>query len=364
MRYYLIAGEASGDLHGSNLMKNIKLLDNEAEFRFCGGDLMLQENTNCCIHIKEMAFMGFVEVLQNLGTIRKNMKKVKQDIAAYRPNIVVLIDYPGFNLRMAEFAHGLGIKTHYYISPKVWAWKASRIKKIKAFVDKMLVILPFEKEFFKQHQYAVEYVGNPLLDSVAQYQLQEKKPLNFSKPILAILPGSRKMEIKNMLPIMLETAAHYKDYQPVIAAVNQLQLELYQQINTYQFPMVFNQTYDLLAQAHVAMVTSGTATLETALFSVPQVVCYKGNGLSVWIAKRLVKIKYISLVNLILDRLVVKELIQNDLNLSRLKTEINLLTEGAGREKMLKDYQDLIQVMGAPGASERAAKSIVEHVKI
>ena len=314
MHYYLIAGESSGDLHGYNLMKSIKQLDASSEFRFCGGDLMLEESPNINIHCKEMAFMGFVEVLQNLGKIKKNFKKVEADILEYRPDAIILIDYPGFNLRIAKFAHNFGITVHYYISPKVWAWKSSRIKKIKAWVDNLMVILPFEEEFFKQHDYKVSYVGNPLLDAIHEFKSEfnnhPQQLLGFPLPVLAILPGSRKMEIEKILPNLLLAASKINNVMPVIAGVNSLPKDLYDKINTYNFPIVYGQTYQLLSEAKVALVTSGTATLETALFNVPQVVCYKAHPISIWLAKKLVKIKFISLVNLIMDKEVVKELIQ------------------------------------------------------
>lgn len=364
MKYYLIAGENSGDLHGANLMKEIKCLDTNANFRFCGGDLMLHQSKNICLHVKQMSFMGFIEVLMNIRTISKNMKQVKKDIESYNPDALILIDYPGFNLRMAEFANRLNLKVHYYISPKVWAWKSSRIKKIKAFVNQLYLILPFEEAFYKTHNYQAKYVGNPLLDAISEWKTKEQTPIKTEKEIIALLPGSRKMEVENMLPIMLKSVENIKGKTIVIAGVTTLSKSLYEKINSEGHQIVFDNTYQLLSQAHAAIVTSGTATLETALFNVPQVVCYKAHPLTIWIAKQLVKIKYISLVNLIMNEEVVKELIQNNLNPKTIYKELKQIIQGNKREEMLSKYKVLNTKMGKPGASYRVAKNIVSDVKV
>ncbi|MFT6746688.1 MAG: lipid-A-disaccharide synthase [Glaciecola sp.] len=364
MKYYIIAGEISGDLHGSKLMKQLKVLDADAEFRFCGGDLMLKEDANICSHVKDMSFMGFVEVLMNIRTISANIKKVQQDIKAYEPDALVLIDYPGFNLRMAKLAHELGIKVYYYISPKVWAWKASRIKKIKAWVDQLYLILPFEEDFYKKHDYTTKYVGNPLLDAIEDFKKEEQTIIETAQPILALLPGSRKMEVSKILPVMIDSAKQMQNVKVVVAGVSNLPKSFYQSATDAGFEVIYDNTYQLLNQAHIALVTSGTATLETALFNVPQVVCYKAHTLTVWIAKALVKIKFISLVNLIMDKEVVKELIQEDMNTKEVLKHLQALNQGIAREKMLTEYAELQKIMGLPGASKRVAEEIYEDVKI
>lgn len=360
-KYYIISGEASGDLHGSNLIRKIKEIQPDSDFRCWGGDLMEGAGAKLVKHYRDLAFMGFTEVLMNIRTIFKNLDLCKQDILNYKPDVLVLIDYPGFNLRIAEFAKKNGIRVVYYISPQVWAWKQSRVHKIKKIVDRMLVILPFEKEFYKGFDYDVIFVGHPLIDAIANYKLQEGK-LKFSKPVMALLPGSRKQEIKTMLPIMLEASRHFKDHQIVIAGAPSQTKEFYQTIpGVANTELVFGQTYDLLKSAELAMVTSGTATLETALFRVPQVVCYKGGRISYMIARQLVKVKYISLVNLIMDKAVVKELIQDELTVESLETEIKKLLPGRPeRISMLETYDHLIRILGGEGASMKAAKEIVE----
>lgn len=368
MKYYLIAGEASGDLHGSNLMKGILQNDPSAEFRIFGGDAMAStSNTTLVKHINEMSFMGFVEVLMNIRTINLNMKQCKLDIQNYKPDVLILIDFPGFNLRMAKFAKELGIKTAYYISPKVWAWNKKRVFKIKKYVDKLYTILPFETAFFKQYNYDVEYVGNPLKDSIAAYVYDDEFRKNnglSDKPILAILPGSRKMELDKIFPYMLSAASHFKNYQIVIAGAANLPREYYNKFEHHAYKIIFGKTYDLLANAELAIVTSGTATLETALFKVPQVVCYRANALSVMIAKRLVEIKFISLVNLIMDEKVVTELIQEECTAENIIAELEALETGkVGRDIMLNKYSKLLELVGDQGASERAAKSIVHFTK-
>lgn len=366
MRYYIIAGEASGDLHGSNLMSELLNIDPKAEFRVFGGDRMSAiPNTTLVKHISEMSFMGFVEVAMNIRAISRNMKACKLDIENYKPDLVILIDFPGFNLRIAEFAKSIGLKTAYYISPKVWAWNTKRVHAIKKFVDKLYTILPFETDFFKKYDYDVEYVGNPLKDAISRYQFdenfRENNNLN-SKPILAILPGSRKMELDKILPSMLLAAKNFTQYQVVIAGASNLPEEYYHKFNTEKFKIIFGKTYDILSNSELAIVTSGTATLETALFEVPQVVCYRANSLSVKIAKLLVDIKFISLVNLIMDDKVVTELIQEDCTPDRISLELQHIETGKDdRIKMLEKYKQLLLKVGDAGASTRAALSMFNY---
>ena len=367
MKYYLIAGEASGDLHGANLMKALKQEDLNAEFRFYGGDKMLAEGGTLVKHYADMAFMGFTEVLLNLRTILKNMKACKADVLNYQPDSLILIDFPGFNLKIAEFAKQKGIKVCYYISPKVWAWNQKRVLKIKRDVDQLFCILPFEVEFYKRWGMEVNYVGNPLLDEIAQFnpdpEFRNKYHLD-QKPVIALLPGSRKQEIERLLPAMLEMVSLFNEYNFVIAAAPTFTESYYQGfIKGASVKLVFNQTYDLLTVAHAAIVASGTATLETALFHVPQVVVYKGGKISIAIARMLIKIRFISLVNLIMDKKVVTELIQEDCNQTNLQIELSQITDGASRASMLVDYQQLSQLMGSAGASERTAKLIVNNFK-
>lgn len=366
MKYYIIAGEASGDLHASNLMKELKVLDVNAHFRCWGGDLMQAQGGNIVKHYRELAFMGFTEVLMNLRTIFDNIKFCKKDILENRPDVLILVDYPGFNLRIAEFAKAEGIKVFYYISPQIWAWKQSRVHKIKRVVDKMFVILPFEKEFYQQFDYSVDFVGHPLLDAVANYTTQTSTlSVETNKPIIAILPGSRKQEITTMLPIMLAMVTQYKNYQFVIAAAPSQSKEFYQTfIGDSDVKIVFDQTYQLLQKAEAALVTSGTATLETALFGVPEVVCYKGGAISYAIAKQLVKVKYISLVNLIMDEEIVKELIQNELNENNLKLELDKLLNQETRIKMLMQYSKLKVKLGGSGASRKTAELMVGYLNV
>lgn len=363
MRYYIIAGEPSGDLHGSNLMKEILKQDNEADFRFFGGDKMKALGGSLVKHYREMAFMGFVEVVKNLPAILKNLKKAKEDVLHFKPDVLVLIDYPGFNLKIARFAKENGIKVHYYISPKVWAWKENRVKSIKKYVDRMITILPFETEFYDKHQYKVDYVGNPLLDEIGSYQLTASK-ISSSKPILAILPGSRKQELENMLPIMAEAAQSFaSNYSIYLACTPNFSKEYYKSLlGDLKVEFRVDQTYDILNSASLAMVTSGTATLETGIFEVPQVVCYKGNKVTIWIARKLVKLKYISLVNLILDKLVVRELIQEELTAENISAELRKFETTEGLEKIKDDYRILNQELGGKGASQRAAEIIVKDV--
>ena len=366
MKYYLVAGEASGDLHGANLMKALKIEDQDADFRYFGGDKMEAEGGKLVKHYAEMAFMGFTEVVMNLRTILRNMKACKADILAYQPDTLVLIDFPGFNLKIAEFAKKKGIKVCYYISPKIWAWNQKRVLKIKRDIDQMYCILPFEVDFYKKWGMDVHYVGNPLLDEKAQFtpdlDFRTHQELNEQK-IIALLPGSRKQEIERLLPDMLSITAKFPDYQFVIAAAPTFTPAYYHQfIGDKKVKLVFAQTYNLLEYAHAALVASGTATLETALFSVPQVVLYRGGAISVGIAKLVVKIRYISLVNLIMDRKIVTELIQEDCNTEKITTELNALVEGEERNKMLVNYDELNLLMGNAGASERTAKLIVSFL--
>jgi len=368
MNYYLISGEASGDLHGANLMKAIKQTDPQANFRFLGGDLMVAEGGDIVKHYSDMAFMGFVEVVMNLRTVLRNIKMVKQDLLKNRPDALILIDFPGFNLKIAEFAKKHGIKVFYYISPKVWAWNQKRVLKIKKVVDHLYCILPFEVEFFRSWGMEVDYVGNPLLDEIASSKPNEnfrsQNALSDQK-IIALLPGSRRQEVSSILKDMLSVVSDFPDYQFVIAGAPTFKQEYYDNLmGTQKLKVVFGQTYDLLRNAEAAIVTSGTATLETALFHVPEIVVYKGNKISIAIARLVIKIRFISLVNLIMDKLVVKELIQEDCNPAKIKEELNaLLHDKSYRSKMLKDYQDLSDKMGEPGASKRTAELILKELK-
>ena len=362
MKYYIIAGEASGDLHGSNLIKELRLLDANADIRCWGGDKMQAAGGTLVKHYSQLAFMGFIEVIFNLRTILKNIAFCKKDIEAYKPDILVLIDYPGFNLRISEWAHTNNYKIAFYISPQVWAWKASRVKKMKQTIDKMLVILPFEKAYYKNiWNWDVVYVGHPLVKVIEEAKESEKSKVK-SQNTIAILPGSRKQEILKKLPVMLEVTKKYPAYNFVIAKAPGLTdafyaplLQPYNNVST-----VSNQTYSLLANATAAMVTSGTATLETALFGVPEVVCYKGNPISYSIAKRLIKIKFISLVNLIMGKEVVKELIQHNMNPVNLSAELNSLLHDENKKQQLKkDYAALKQLLTQGGdASANAAREI------
>ncbi len=367
MKYYLIAGEASGDLHASNLMKSLLEKDPNAEFRFFGGDLMQHVGGTLVKHYRELAFMGVLEVLKNIRSIFKNIDFCKKDILEYQPDMVILIDYPGFNLRIAEFAKQQGIKVHYYIAPKIWAWKENRIHKIKKSVDELHVIFPFEVDYFKnKHNYEVNFVGNPLLDEIAARQpidearFRKEHQLG-DKQIIALLPGSRTQEIRKILSVMLSVVNNFKSYQFVIAGAPSKDKAFYNNfIEGVDVKFINNKTYDLLSISKAALVTSGTATLETALFKVPQVVCYKTSGLTYSLAKAFVKIKYISLVNLVMDRAVVRELIQHELNTSLLKTELYAILDGEGRKKMLQDYEELHILLGGDGASNKLAASILK----
>ena len=375
MKYYIIAGEASGDLHGSNLIKELKKLDAEAAIRCWGGDKMQEAGGELVKHYRELAFMGFTEVLMNLGTIFRNLTFCKEDILQFKPTVLILIDYPGFNLRIAKWAKQQGLKVIYYISPQVWAWKENRVQQMKQCIDKMLVILPFEKEYFKNKwHWEVEYVGHPLVQVVGSYESGVRsyesgvRSEEFSdRPVVALLPGSRKQEIAKKLPVMLAVSKYFPDHQFVVAQAPSIEYEFYHSFTSpyTNVSAVKNKTYALLFKAKAALVTSGTATLETALFAVPEVVCYKGSFLSYQIGKRLVNVKFISLVNLILDKLAVKELIQNDLTVNNLHLELQeLLTNEQRRQQLQQDYSKLKQILSAGGnASANAAASINNFIR-
>lgn len=381
MKYYIIAGEASGDLHGSNLINEIKQLDNAADIRCWGGDKMQQQGAFLVKHYRELAFMGFAEVVMNLRTIFKNLDFCKKDILQYKPDALILIDYPGFNLRIAKWAKETGLfaespqdsvsggKIIYYISPQVWAWKENRVKMMKECIDKMLVILPFEKDYFKNKwNWEVEYVGHPLVEVIEKSRETEGRHNKLSqKPIVALLPGSRKQEILKKLPIMLEVSKSFPAYQFIVAKAPGASESFYEELlkNYSNVSFVADKTYSLLMQSKAALVTSGTATLETALFGVPEIVCYKGSWLSYQIGKRLVNVKYISLVNLIMDKPVVKELIQNELTVENLTGELNdLLNNESRKDKLKEDYAQLKIILSEGGnASAKAADSIYRFLK-
>ncbi|WP_353195470.1 lipid-A-disaccharide synthase [Parapedobacter defluvii] len=368
MKYYVIAGETSGDLHGANLIHALKRLDTEAEFRIVGGDRMQQAaGETAAIHVAQMAFMGFVEVLANLRTIARNLRIVKADIAAYAPDTLILIDFPGFNLKIASYAKKIGMKVCYYISPKVWAWNQRRVLKIKRVVDRLFCILPFEVEFYHKWGMEVDYVGNPLLDAIAGHTdnplfIQENHLSG--KPIIALLPGSRHMEISKLLPLMSDLAFRFPAHHCVIAGAPNFDESYYKQyMGEADLPVVFNATYDLLKHAEAAVVASGTATLETALLNVPQVVVYKANPLSIAIGRMVIQVKYISLVNLILDKPAVRELIQKECTTEEIAAELDrLLNKKAYREQVFADYTTLHQKMGEPGASGRTAQLITNFL--
>lgn len=371
MKFYIIAGEASGDLHASNLMREIKKLDASSSFRCWGGDMMKEQacpdqgigSGELVKHYRELAFMGFTEVILNLRAILKNIELCKKDILNHKPDVLVLVDYPGFNLRIAEFAKKNGIKVFYYISPQVWAWKQSRVHHIKKYVDRMFVILPFEKEFYKKYNYDVDFVGHPLLDAIENNSSSEA--LVSAKSIIALLPGSRQQEIRQMLPVMLSLINEYKDFQFVVGAAPSVPKEFYTEIiGNAEVKIVFGQTYALLRNAKAALVTSGTATLETALFGIPEVVCYKGSAISFSIAKRLVKVKFISLANLIMDREIVKELIQQEFNSANLKVELDkILFDTNNRSTMIANFAELKKMLGGAGASKRTAELMMSYLR-
>ncbi|OFY52391.1 MAG: lipid-A-disaccharide synthase [Bacteroidetes bacterium RBG_13_46_8] len=371
MRYYIIAGEASGDLHGSNLMKGLKRYDPDPVFRFFGGDKMQEQGGTMVRHYREMAFMGVFEVMVHLGTIRRNYTFARQDIINYSPDCLILIDFAGFNLRMARIARDSGIPVFYYISPKVWAWNRSRVSVIRKLVDRMFVILPFEVDFYRQYDYTVEYLGNPLVDEIETFQSRTDTSHDFlsrnhltGKPVIAILPGSRKQEISYCLPEMLSVITAFPEYQFVIAGAPGLEDNFYLQfICGHEVSVVFNQTYELVSNACAAVVTSGTATLETALLGTPQVVIYKMNPATYHIGKYFVKVKYFSLVNLIMDRQVVKELLQFNLA-EDIKDELGrILADTSYRERMLSGYKELTVKMGSAGVSDRVAQKIHQWLR-
>ena len=372
MKYYIISGEASGDLHGSNLMKAIYRKDPNAEIRFWGGDLMQSVGGTMVKHIRDLAIMGFVEVVSHLRTVLANIKLCKQDILAFNPDAVIFIDYPGFNLRIAKFTHSHGFKNFYYISPQVWAWKKGRIKTMRKVLDKMFVILPFEKSFYDKNNVSnVDYVGHPLLDAVADFKSVNKED-DFRKqhnlddrPIIALMPGSRKMELRKMMPTMADLASRHPEYNFVIAGMTLLGDSFYKPFLTSEnVTLVYNQTYLLLQSAFAGVITSGTATLEAALFHLPQVVCYRANAFTVALAKRFAKVNYISLVNLIADKPVVRELIQKDLNKNTLETEFSKITKDKNnRMAMIAEYENIEKMLGSKGVSDKAVEAILKTLK-
>ena len=376
MKYYLIVGEASGDLHASNLMKAIKSVDSSAEFRFFGGDLMSSVGGECVKHYRELAYMGFIPVLMHLRTIFSNMSLCKRDIVAWNPDVLILVDYPGFNLSIAEYIHkNTDIPVYYYISPKIWAWKEHRIKNIKRYVDELFSILPFEIDFFeKKHDYRINYIGNPCVDAVDAFlrNAPEERGAFIERngltdmPIVALLAGSRKQEIKANLPMMLEAVKHYPGYQPVIAGAPGIDKEFYKPYLDAGARIVFGETYNILNNAHAVLVTSGTATLETGIFRVPQVVCYATPmaRLYSWLKKRFLKVKFVSLVNLVAGREVVRELVAADMTIDNIKSELGkILIDGEERAAMLKEYDRMLEILGEAGASERAAGKMVTLLK-
>lgn len=372
MKYYIIAGEASGDLHGSNLVASIRQKDSGAKIRAWGGEKMRRNGANVVKNYHDLAFMGFVEVLINLRTILKNFSFCKKDITEFAPDAIVLIDYPGFNLKVAKWAHKKGYKVFYYISPQIWAWKRRRVYTIQKVVDKMLCILPFEKKFYDNYDVDCQFVGHPLLDEIAKVNPVDKNKfykanrLSPKKEIIAMLPGSRKQEVSRMLTVMLDVVKQFPNYQFVIACAPSLPMSYYKGIigDKANVRLVLNRTYQLLQLSSAAMVTSGTATLETALFDVPEVVCYKANRISYIIARQLAKVRFISLVNLIMDREVVKELIQGDLTSENIANELrSLLASSKRQKKLLEDYEELKFVLGNAGASDNAAETIISYVK-
>lgn len=365
---FILSGEASGDLHAANLVHAWKKNSEHYEFQAWGGDRLLAEGVELKKHIRELAFMGFIEVLQNLPTILRNFKLCKQQILDFQTDVLLLVDYPGFNLRMAKWAKSKGMKVIYYISPTVWAWKENRVHQIKRDVDRMYAILPFEPAFYRKFDIEVQYFGHPLLDEIERFQQLKKTELhlNSSKPILAILPGSRKQELKKKLPLMLKAAEAFKNsHQVVIAGAPNLPVSFYAEFQLGDHvTLIQNQTYQLLSQANLALVTSGTATLETALFRVPQVVCYKSSAVSYRIAKALVTIKFISLVNLIMDKEVVRELIQHDCQSDLMIDELNKLRDGQeARLEMLNAYEQLINLLGQNGCSDKMAMDLIQYLK-
>lgn len=372
MKYYVIAGEVSGDLHGSNLIREIKNLDPDSEFRCYGGDLMQKEGADIVRHIRDLDFMGFWEILIHLRSILGFIKECKKDIASWKPDAVILIDYPGFNMRIAEYAKSHGLPVFFYISPQIWAWKQGRVKKIKRNVDRLFVILPFEKEFYARFGYEVDFVGHPLLDAMNTLPLKSAEAFRNinqldEKPIIALLPGSRKQEINRILPEMVKVIPGLQsEFQFVIAGTTAVSIDYYRKtLGAHNLPVLFDQTYDLLSNSEAALITSGTATLEAAILDVPQVVCYKANPISYLIARKLVKLKYISLVNLILNREVVKELIQKEMNADNVMFHLKtLIFNKEKREQIMEDYVELKRKLGGKGASRSTAELIINHLKM
>ena len=361
-RIFIICGEASGDLHAANLLKELRKKLPDLTCEAWGGNRLKEEGALILKHISELSFMGFVEVLLNLPTILRNFKLCKKQVSNFKPDLLILVDFPGFNLRMAEWAKKQGIKVAYYVSPQLWAWKQGRVEKVKASVDEMYCILPFEKDFYKQLGYEAQYFGHPLLDEIKRFKETNSEIPKFDKPVLLLMPGSRMQEIKRKLPLMIQAASAFTDFQMVVACTSQIPIEFYQQFKkNYDVEFRVGQSYDLLNVAQIAYVTSGTATLETALFKVPQVVCYKSSALSIWIAKRVVKIEYISLVNLILGEKLIEELIQEDCNVNQMVQSMSkILTSEEEKQRILDGYNRLSKLLGEQGASRRIADSITE----
>ena len=364
-KIYIISGEASGDLHAANLVSELKKQNNSLEFRAWGGDRLRNEGVIIDKDIKELAFMGFLEVLLNIRTIFKNIRSCKENLLNFKPDLLILVDYPGFNLRIAKWAKSQKIPVYYYISPQIWAWKESRIHQIKQTVSRMYCILPFEKDFYMKHSLNVSYFGHPLLDEVNNFKLLNNNSLNLenNRPVLAILPGSRKQEIERKLPLMIAASSQFPEYTVIVACAPNLDLAYYEKFKTQEVLFVKNQTYNLLQNAELAIVTSGTATLEAALFKVPQVVCYKSSFISFWIAKKLIKIKFISLVNLIANKEIVRELIQKDCTASKIAGELIKIKKGENKAiQMNNDYNDLIELLGNEGASSRVAEDMLKNL--
>jgi lipid-A-disaccharide synthase len=367
MRYYIIAGERSGDLHGGNLVQALKQRDPQAIFRGFGGDHMESQGVEIAVHYKALAFMGLVEILTKFNKIKKYIQRCKEDIESFKPDVIILIDYGGFNLQIARFGKKTGYKICYYIPPKYWAWYEKRAAWLKPHVDKLFVILPFEKDFFKKFDWEANYVGNPVLDAVKAHHVNEsfvvEHQLSTDRPIVALLPGSRKQELKGIIPLMASVVTAFPNYQFAVATVNNLDKELYKPLNLPNVKFIIEDTYNLLHFSNAAIVTSGTATLETALFKVPQVVVYKANPVSYWLAKQLIKVPYISLVNLIANREVVKERIQSDANRDSVVAELKSIMEDDGyRNSMISGYEEIIQILDTGSASENTARMIHEYL--
>ena len=369
MKYYIIAGERSGDLHGSNLIKALRKNDSNAVFRGFGGDYMKEAGMELVVHYSQLAFMGFVAVIANLTKISKLLKACRKDILEFKPDVIILIDYAGFNMRIAKFAKANGLKVYYYISPKVWAWNTARAWKLKANVDRMFCILPFEKSFYKEFDWDVDYVGSPVLDAIKAFQADPefltKNILNFKKKIVALLPGSRKIELQRMLPVMAEVVRANPSYQFVVAAVKTLPDELYAPLRSItSVKFVYDSTYDLLSHAQAAIVTSGTATLETGLFRVPQAVIYRASAIEYFLGIRFVKVKFISLVNLIANRLVIKEFLQHTMTSANINAELKKLMEDESyRKNMFSDYDEIYKILDTGSASENAGRLMVKYLK-